>query len=155
MYFHRFYQYCHYDLRILIHCGSWVVIASTWPPFFRIPVWGFSLIPLKAYCMFIVFYWNGPDYSRGLIRCGSCIAIASTWSAVLVSCLCSLPSSLCRLAHATNTATSQLLMCWEGGWEWARLTIVLDAVHLDSYSYSYSYSYYLLPTTYYLLPTTH
>ena len=42
---------------------------------------------------------------------------------------------------ATNAVTSLLLMCWEGRWEWARLTVALDVRELDSYSYSYSYSY--------------
>ena len=36
--------------------------------------------------------------------------------------------------------TSMLPMCWEGGWEWARLSVALDVKELDSYSYSYSYS---------------
>ena len=35
--------------------------------------------------------------------------------------------------------TSALPMFWDGGWEWARLTVA--AWKLDSYSYSYSYSY--------------
>ena len=34
---------------------------------------------------------------------------------------------------------SALPMFWEGGWEWARLTVA--AWKLDSYSYSYSYYY--------------
>ena len=25
-------------------------------------------------------------------------------------------------------------MCWEGGWEWARLSVALDVKELDSYS---------------------
>ena len=34
-------------------------------------------------------------------------------------------------------------MCWEGGWEWARLSVALDERELDSYSYSYyDYDYY-------------
>ena len=45
-------------------------------------------------------------------------------------------SCLCRLAHATNTATRLLLMCWDGGWEWARLSVALDVWELDSYLYS-------------------
>ena len=45
---------------------------------------------------------------------------------------------------ATNAVTILLLMCWEGGWEWARRTVALDERGLDSYSYSYSYPYSLL-----------
>ena len=40
-----------------------------------------------------------------------------------------------------RSVSSTLPMCWEGGWEWARLTVALDVRKLDSYSYSYSYSY--------------
>ena len=41
-------------------------------------------------------------------------------------------------ALPTNIGVSLLLMCWEGGWEWARLAVALDVRGLDSYSYSYS-----------------
>ena len=33
-------------------------------------------------------------------------------------------------------------MCWEGGWERARLTVAFDVREFDSYSYSYSFCYY-------------
>ena len=40
-----------------------------------------------------------------------------------------------------RSVTSTLPMCWEGGWEWARLRgVALDERELDSYSYSYSSS---------------
>ena len=35
---------------------------------------------------------------------------------------------------ATNAVTNLLLMGWEGGWEWARLTVALDVRGLDPYS---------------------
>ena len=49
-------------------------------------------------------------------------------------------SSVWYYLDATNTATRLLLMCWEGGWEWARLSVALDERDLDFYSYSFSYS---------------
>ena len=36
------------------------------------------------------------------------------------------------MSHATTAVTSLLLTCWEGEWEWARLSVALDMRELHS-----------------------